>query len=145
MWNSLWRPLLSIAALIGIVLAALYGAYRFIDPLPPRHFAMAAGTTGSPYDNFARQYARILARHGVQLDVRNTASAVENLDLLRDGTSGIQAALTTFGFTRSPDAEVLYSLGGVYDAVIFIFYRGPEPITQFSKFRGKRLAIGPPW
>lgn len=62
-----------------------------------RQFSIAAGTAGSIYDNHARQYARILARNGVQLNVRSTAGAPENLHLLRDRISAVRAALTTFG------------------------------------------------
>jgi NMT1-like family len=69
---------------------------------------------------------------------------VENLDLLRDPASGVQAALTTFGVTQPADADILYSLAGVFDAAIFIFYRNAEPITVFAQFRGKRLSIGMP-
>jgi uncharacterized protein len=128
----------------AIVLAVLYIIYRLVDPLPPRHLAIAAGMVGSGYDNFARQYARILARDGVELEVRNSVGAVENLDLLREVASGVQAALTTFGITQARDADTLYSLGGIFDAVIFIFYRNAEPVTQFAQFRGKRLSIGMP-
>ena len=136
--------LIIVIALAAIVVAVLYVTYRLIDPLPPRRFAIAAGAAGSGYDNFARQYARILARHGVELEIRNFAGAVENLDQLRDATSGVQAALTTFGVTQSADANTFYSLGGVFDAAIFIFYRNSEPVTLFSQFRGKRLSIGMP-
>jgi hypothetical protein len=132
---------IALAAVVGV---ALYVAYRLVDPLPPRHLAIAAGMAGSGYDNFARQYARILARQGVELEIRNSAGAVENLDLLRDPASGVQAALTTFGITQSADADMLYSLGGIFDAAIFIFYRNTELITIFSQFRGKRLSIGMP-
>ena len=128
----------------AIVLAVLYVTYRLVDPLPPRHLAIAAGAAGSGYDNFARQYARILARHGVELEIRNFAGAVENLDQLRDPASGVQAALTTFGVTQPADADILYSLGGIFDAAIFIFYRNAEPVTLFAQFRGKRLSIGMP-
>jgi NMT1-like family len=69
---------------------------------------------------------------------------VENLDLLRDPASGVQAALTTFGVTQPADADILYSLAGVFDAAIFIFYRNAEPITVFAQFRGNRLSIGMP-
>ena len=124
--------------------AAFYAAYRLIDPLPPRRFAIAAGFAGTPYDNFARQYAAILARHGVELEIRNTVSTVNNLDLLRSASSGVQAALMTFGFTQSNDADTLYSLGGIFDAPIFIFYKSAEPITQFAQFRGKSLSSGLP-
>jgi TRAP-type uncharacterized transport system substrate-binding protein len=122
----------------------LYTAYRLIDPLPPRQLAIAAGMSGSGYDNFARQYAKMLACNGVELKIRISAGAVENLDLLRDPASGVQAALTTFGFTQATDVDTLYSLGGIFDAAIFVFYRNAEPIPVFSQFRGKRLSIGVP-
>jgi TRAP-type uncharacterized transport system substrate-binding protein len=140
----LWKPLVIVLPWTAIVLAVLYIVYRLVDPLPPRHLAIAAGMAGSGYDNFARQYARILARDGVELEIRNAAGAVENLDLLRDPASRVQAALTTFGFSQPADVETLYSLGGVFDAAIFIFHRSAEPITLFAQLRGKRLSIGMP-
>ena len=144
MQRRLSKPLVVVLASAAIVLAVSYVAYRLIDPLPPHRLAIAAGAAGSGYDNFARQYARILARHGVELEIRSSAGAVENLDRLRDPASGVQAALTTFGVTQSADADILYSLGGIFDAAIFIFYRNAEPITLFAQFRGKRLSIGMP-
>jgi hypothetical protein len=105
-------PLAFVVALAATVVAASYIIYRLVDPLPPRSLAIAAGAAGSGYDNFARQYARILARHGVELEIRNFAGAVENLDRLRDPTSGMQAALATFGVTQPADADIFYSLGG---------------------------------
>src|SRR6266536_1924750 len=142
MWPR--SPLIIVTLSAATVLAALYGAYRLVDPLPPRHLAIAAGAAGSGYDNFARQYARILARHGVELEIRNFAGAVENLDRLRDPASGVQAALATFGVTQPADADIFYSLGGIFDAAIFIFYRNAEPVTLFAQFRGQRLSIGMP-
>jgi TRAP-type uncharacterized transport system substrate-binding protein len=144
MWSRLSKPLLIVSTSATIALAAVYIIYRLVDPLPPHHFTIAAGAVGSGYDNFARQYARILARHGVTLEIRNTAGAVENLELLRDASTRVQSALTTFGVTQPEDANTLYSLGGLFDAAIFIFYRSAEPITQFAQFRGKRLSIGMP-
>jgi hypothetical protein len=119
MWHRLWKPSVIVLPWAAFVLAVLYIAYRLVDPLPPRHLAIAAGAAGSGYDNFARQYALILARHGVELEVRNrvphgeasrragcrSAGAVENLDLLRDTASGVQAALATFGVTQPLDAS----------------------------------------
>ena len=137
-------PLAIVIAMAAIVVVALYVAYRLVDPLPPHRFVIAAGAAGSGYDNFARQYARILARHGVDLEIRNFAGAVENLDRLRDPTSGVQAALATFGVTQPADADIFYSLGGIFDAAIFIFYRNAEPVTLFTQLRGQRLSIGMP-
>ncbi len=131
-------------SLAAIAIAVLYVIYSWVDPLPPRHLAIAAGPTGSGYDNGARRYARILARHRVQLEVRNAAGAVEDLEILREPASGVQAAVTAFGVTRPSDTDSFYSLGGIFDAPVFIFYRAAEPITRFAQFRGKRLAIGMP-
>jgi hypothetical protein len=142
MWPRLHLAIVISSA--AILVAALYVTYRLVDPLPPRHFTIAAGIAGSGYENFARQYARILARHGVELEIRNSAGAVQDLDLLRDPASGVQAALTTFGLTQPADADILYSLGGISVAPIFILYRNAEPITVFAQFRGKRLSLGAP-
>ena len=81
--------MLSVAA---IAVAVLYVIYGWIDPLPPRRLAIAAGPTGSGYDKAARRYAHILARHRVRLGIRNSAGAVEDLELLREPASGVQAA-----------------------------------------------------
>jgi uncharacterized protein len=58
--------------------------------------------------------------------------------------SGVQAALTSFGFTEPSDTETLYSLGGIFDSAIYVFYRNPEPVDLFGQFRDKRLTIGIP-
>jgi TRAP-type uncharacterized transport system substrate-binding protein len=131
-----------VATAVGV--AVFYILYRLVDPLPPRQLVMAAGMAGSGYENFAKQYARILARQDVDLKIRNSAGAVENLELLRDPASRVQAALTTFGFTQQADVDTLYSLGGVLDAALFVLYRNAEPISLFAQFRGKRLSIGVP-
>ena len=144
MWRRLWKPLVIVLPWTAIVLAVLYIIYQLVDPLPPRRFAIAAGIPGTGYDVLARQYALILARDGVDLEVHNYASAIEHFDVLRDATSPVQAALTTFGFTQPSDAATLYSLGGISDTAIFLFYKNAEPITRFAQFRGKRLSIGMP-
>ena len=69
---------------------------------------------------------------------------MENLHRLRDPGSGVQAALTTFGVTQPTDADIFYSLGGTFDAALFIFYRNTEPVTLFAQLRSKRLSIGMP-
>jgi TRAP-type uncharacterized transport system substrate-binding protein len=136
------QRLLLVALPAAAVLAIFYVVYSLVDPLPPRRLVIGAGIAGSGYDNFARRYARVLARDGIDLEIRNTAGAVENLELLRDPASKVQAALTTVGFAQPDDSDHLASLGGVFDAPIFVFYKSAERVTQFAQLRGKRLAIG---
>jgi uncharacterized protein len=137
-------PLISILLSASVFVVVLYVIYLLVDPLPPRHFTIAAGAAGSSYDNFAKQYRQILGRYGVDLEIKNSAGAVENLRLLRDPSSGVQAALTSFGVTTTEDADILYSLGGAFDTPIFIFYRSEQSVTVFSQFRGGRFAIATP-
>ena len=105
----MWRR---VSLVILISLVAIFGAsyviYRLVDPLPPRHLVIAASTAGSGYDNVAKRYASILARHGVELEIRHSTGAVEDLNLLRDPASGVQAALTTFGVTQPADMDILH-------------------------------------
>ena len=119
-------PRLSLVILISsaaIVFGALYVIYRLVDPLPPRHLVIAASTAGSGYDNVSKRYASILARHGVELEIRHSAGAVGDLNLLRDPASGVQAALTTFGVTQPADMDTLYSLG-VISTQRYSFFTG---------------------
>lgn len=138
------RPSLLIVPLSAlIIVSALYLAYFLVDPFPPQHFVIAVAAPGSGYDTFAKRYQTILARYGVHLELRNSAGALENLSLLRDRSSGVQAALTTFGTPEETDETNFYSLGGAFDTPIYVFYRSSYPITSFNQFQGKRLAVGP--
>ena len=104
---TFWKPLVVAVSSAAMVLAVLYIAYRWVDPLPPRHLTIAAGPAESGYDNSARQYARMLTRDGVELEVGNSTGAVEDLNLLRDAGAGVQVALTTFGVTQPSDIYLL--------------------------------------
>src|SRR5437763_9240165 len=139
MWRRSWRPSGVVLSLAAIAIAVLYVVYSWIDPLPPRHLAIAAGPTGSGYDTAARRYARILARHRVQFDVRNSAGAVEDLELLREPASGVQAAITAFGVTQPSDADAFYSLGGIFDAPVFIFTGLPSQLRDLRNSAASAL------
>jgi TRAP-type uncharacterized transport system substrate-binding protein len=136
------RPFLILLSAFLLV-SAMCATWFFLDPLPPRRLVIATGAPGSPYDNYAQQYQRILARNDVTLEIRHSAGALANLQLLHDESSKVQAALATYSF-ENDDPGILYSLGGTFDSPIYIFYRSADPITVFSQFRGKRLAIGAP-
>lgn len=41
MWESSWKPWVILVASAAIVLAGLYIAYRWVDPLPPHRLAIA--------------------------------------------------------------------------------------------------------
>src|ERR1700730_12005370 len=88
-WPMLWRLAVIVLPSTALVLAVLYMTYRLADPFPPRHLVIAAGIAQSGYDDFARRYARILARDGIELEIRNSTGALEDLDLVRNAASGV--------------------------------------------------------
>ena len=70
------RDLLATAWPIVLVSAvALYVAYQFVEPAPPKKLTISTGADSGAYYAFAQRYAKILARSGVTLEVRTSAGA----------------------------------------------------------------------
>jgi TRAP-type uncharacterized transport system substrate-binding protein len=74
-----WGPFL----LIGVAL--LVAAYWVLDPTPPRRVVLATGPERSAYAEFGNRYAQELKRYGIEVELRETPGARENLRLLREG------------------------------------------------------------
>src|SRR5215472_3807822 len=79
----------------------------------------------------------------VELELRATAGAVENVKLLQDPKSGVQIALVNGGVSDGNHAPGLLSLGTVYNQPFWIFYASNEPFERMSQLKGKRIAVGP--
>jgi hypothetical protein len=100
---------------------------------------------GSGYDNFAKQYARILARQGVELEIRYSAGAVENLDRLRDPLR--IHAHSRPSASRNRPIRYLHSLGE-YSMRRYLFftehgarYALPVPRQRLIGMRGTALRL----
>jgi TRAP-type uncharacterized transport system substrate-binding protein len=98
---------------------------------------------GSSVEYYGRQYREILARSNIELELRETAGAVENVKLLQDPKSGVQIALVVGGVSDGKHAPGLLSLGTVYNNPYWIFYSSNEPFERLSQLIGKRIAVGP--
>ena len=127
-----------------LLLAVCYAAYRLVDPLPPRKLVIAAGTPETSYRFYAQRYRDLLAREGIELEIRFSEGAFENLALLRDRASGVSAGFVTSGVTPLSDAKTLVALGGAFYTPLWIFYHSNEPLAHLSQLRGKRVSIGTP-
>jgi len=123
------------------VIAAFVLAYQFIKPAPPRHVVMATGGVDGAYHGFARRYAEILAREGIELELRPTAGSVENLRLLRAGE--VSLALMQGGIDDGLSEPGLLSLGSVYYEPLWLFYRKGLDLHRLGGLAGLRVAIGP--
>jgi TRAP-type uncharacterized transport system substrate-binding protein len=134
---------------IGIVLLAvtaavlLWTVFAMLRPLPARDLAMATGPAGSDYARTAEHYRQILARDGVRLRLVSTNGAIDNLRLLKDPRSGIEAAWVQAGTIREADAQDLVSLGTVFYQEAWLFCRARDPLPPPSQWDGWRISIGP--
>lgn len=137
-----------LAVLILIVLLvsipALWATVKFLGPLPPRIVVMTTGPKDGPYEAFATQYQKILAREGIELRLLTSKGAVENLERLRDPHSDVSVGFALGGTTNEEESPGLVSLGTVFYEPLWIFYRGPHPSHRPGGFKDWRVSIEPP-
>lgn len=164
--DSLRQTLLSIRDLLATVgpfvllaLALLVPAYYVLDPTPPKKVVLATGAEQGAYHAFGKRYEAILKTYGVQVELRNTQGAAENLALLRDPSSEVQIAFVQGGADELPqgtDADesepALVSLGSMFFEPVWLFYREDAAqrllksgtLTSISQLGGWKLNIGAP-
>jgi TRAP-type uncharacterized transport system substrate-binding protein len=130
-------------AAAACVLGAISLALVYFIPAPPAKVVMATAFKGASFEYYGRQYREIFARYHVDLELRETSGAVENVRLLQDANSGVQIAFVTGGVSDGKRAPGLLSLGTVYNQPFWIFYTGTERLEKLSQLKGKRIAIGP--
>jgi TRAP-type uncharacterized transport system substrate-binding protein len=137
-----WQIFKGMAAAVACMsIVSLLLIYFF--PAPPSKVIMASAFKGSSVEYYARQYREIFARSNIELELRETAGAVENVKLLQDPNSGVQIALVIGGVSEGKQAPGLLSLGTVYNNPYWIFYSSNEPVERLSQLIGKRIAVGP--
>ncbi len=129
------------SVLIGLTIIAV--TLHYITPAPPQKIVIATGDGEGDYSTFAKMYRDILKNDGVELEVRNTKGAVENLEKLNDPTSGVQVAFVQDGVGSAETSPDVSSLGSLYYEPIWIFYPSTIPVThRLNDLAGKRIAIG---
>jgi len=127
------------ALAVASLAITLWVAGALWRPLPSRSFVMAVGAPGDAYLAFGEQYRDRLAREGVTVELRRSAGAVEDLELLLDEHSGVSATFVQGGTVPPNAADELVSLGTVFFEPVWYFCRCREPPESV---RGLRLAIG---
>jgi len=136
-WHLL-KTLAAIICILGISAVVL----EYLIPAPPSKFVIATGTQNQGFQSIGNKYRESVARSGVELEVRVTHGAAENVDLLKDPASGVSVGLTVGGVSNSDQSPDLLSLGRIGYQVFWIFYRDAEAITDFRLLKGKRICLG---
>jgi TRAP transporter TAXI family solute receptor len=152
--GSLWAVWCGVAGLCLLILIVPY--FLFVESPPPRRIVIATGGPAGAYYGFGRQYAELLKKDGITLEVLETEGSVDNLRLLTDeqyaagyprlaklGTSRVDVAILQSGVAGPEDGKRLEALGSLYREPLWIFYRGDKPLHLVSELAGKRLSIGP--
>ncbi len=165
--DSLRHTLLSIRDLLATVgpfvllaLALLVPAYYVLDPTPPQKVVLATGAEQGAYHEFGKRYQAILKAYGIEVELRNTQGAAENLALLRDASSGVQIAFVQGGADEAPEegadadeeAPALVSLGSLFFEPVWLFYREDaaqrllksDTLSSLPQLAGWKLNIGAP-
>ena len=143
--------------LIAVLLLAL--AYKVLDPTPPKKVVLATGTEQGAYAQFGKRYASRLKAYGVDVELRYTQGAAENLALLHDPNSGVDLAFVQGGADEllaahgdEAEADGLSSLGSLFYEPVWLFYREAsaqrllknDALTSLTQLAGWKLNIGPP-
>ncbi|MGB9328917.1 MAG: hypothetical protein WCB47_24085 [Pseudolabrys sp.] len=137
MWGSggsgLFKGLIAALCIISTISLALV----YFIPSPPSKVVMATAFKGASFEYYGRQYREVFARYHVDLELRETAGAVENVKLLQDPKSDVQIAFTTGGVSDAKRAPDVLSLGTVYTQPFWIFYSSNEPLDRLAQLKGK--------
>src|SRR6187551_230283 len=133
-----------------MILLALYLAYKFIDPAPPRKIVISTGSPELNYNAYATIYREYLKLEGITLELRPSDGDLENLKRLQDDNSDVDIAFIKDGVASSQGAGTLLSLGSLYYEPIWIFANIKDKkshtvrVHHLSDLRGKRIAVGKP-
>jgi TRAP-type uncharacterized transport system substrate-binding protein len=130
------------AAVVVVSVVSLALIYFF--PTPPSKVVIATGVKGSSFEFYGKRYREIFARYNIDLELRPTAGALDNLIELRNPDSGVQIAFVTGGLSNGKNAPGLLSLGTIYAQPFWIFYSSTASLEQLSQLKNKRIAVGPP-
>ena len=163
--DSLRHTLLSVRDLIATVgpfvllaVALLVPAYYVLDPTPPKKVVLATGVDQGAYAEFGQRYKLLLKTYGIEVELRSTQGAAENLALLRDPASGVDLAFVQGGADDSITARAddepsnLVSLGSLFFEPVWLFYREDsaqrllksDTLPALAQLAGWKLNIGAP-
>ena len=127
---------------LGIALAGLLLTFQFVEPAPPERIRIAAGSVTGAYYRYAERYREILARDGVELEILETAGAVENIARLQQPGESVDLGFLQGGLPI-PEGSPLESLGSLFYEPVWILIRAGEGEERLHQLQNKRIGIGP--
>ncbi|HUG82512.1 MAG TPA: TAXI family TRAP transporter solute-binding subunit, partial [Bryobacterales bacterium] len=129
-----WGPAV-VVTLLGFAVA-----WQYVEPPPPNRVRICAGDREGAYYAFAEHYTEFLAQQDIELEVVETAGAVDNVKRLESGECDLGFVQGGVG-SQFPDAP-LESLASLYFEPLWVFYRAPLTIERLTDMQGLRVAVG---
>ena len=126
----------------GVLALALWVAFQFVKPLPPGKVVVATGGDGGAYYAFGQQYAEFFKEHGFELEVRTTKGSMDNLAIVDDPKSGVQAAFMQGGIATPAEHPHLESLGSLYFEPVWLFTSKRLRMKTLADLKGRKVAVG---
>jgi TRAP transporter TAXI family solute receptor len=123
-------------------------AIKYINPAPPKKMVIATGDGEGDYQAFAKQYKELIKGDGIELVLRSTHGAMDNVKLLLDEKSDVDVAFVQDGLVSGEKATNLMSLGSLYYEPLWIFYSHKielphhTDLTKLSQLKGKKIGVG---
>jgi len=133
----LFKVLIAILFMIGITSLALIHFF----PAPPSKIAIATSLKDDHYHVLGTRYQGILAGSDVEVQLRLTGGAKENLWLLNEPNSGVQIGFMQGGLSNSRLTPDLLSLGRIDHQIFWLFYPAGDTLTDLTQLKGKRIAL----
>ena len=157
---------LAVSAGPFLVLAAslLLLAYWWLDPNPPKRVVLATGPAQSAYEAFGKQYASLLAREGITVELLPSEGSAANLQLLHEGKADLGFVQGGTSATEVDTDEELESLGSLFLEPVWLFDRteaaqkvaaaapgsppqtahGGAVLASLTQLQGLRVNVGTP-
>lgn len=125
----------------AVLAAALVVTYQFVGPPPPDRIVLATGETTGAYHAYGQRLAEILARNGIDVELRPSAGSVENLQLLTQSQS-VDLAFVQSGIAGPAQTEGVAAIGTMYLEPLWLFVRSDVVIDDFGDLLGRRTSVG---
>jgi uncharacterized protein len=125
----------------GAALAlVIFALTRLIEPMPPRRITFSTGREGGAYHTFGREYRRLAAADGFDVELLPGAGTVQTLQRLATGQA--MAGFVQGGTAEAAPTEGLLSLGSLYYEPVWMFHRKTLAFRGLSDLRGRRIQVG---
>ncbi|WP_377191359.1 TAXI family TRAP transporter solute-binding subunit [Ruegeria meonggei] len=123
----------------AVALAVVVGVLARLHP--PSRLVLAAGPAGGAYETVAQDYAAVLARDDIQLEILETAGSVENAGLLERGA--VDAAFLQGGIQM--DISLGEAVGAVFfEPIVFLVNEAATIPQNPALWSGLRINSGAP-